>query len=227
VNWGEKTTDRRTIFVTEVMEEGASHVVHYYTEMDLLLRTNIEKTLGQLITDEMFAKLKELSFEKAFDKKHLLAEAGTACNYQYFILQGSCYSYYNNEKGDKKAIQFALENYWITDANSYFTGKTAVFDIETLEPTRAVMLNRQNLELLCEAYPLYDRFFRLLIQNSLASLHYRIAKTNSEAAEHRFLEFSQMFPQFVQRIPQYLIASYLGIAPQSLSRIRKELALKE
>jgi CRP/FNR family transcriptional regulator len=156
-----------------------------------------------------------------------LAEAGTFCNYQYFILEGSCYSYYINEKGDKKAIQFALENYWITDANSYFTDKPAVFDIETLEPTRAVMLNRQNLELLCDAFPLYDRFFRILIQNSLASLHYRIAKTNSENAEHRYVDFSQLYPQFVQRIPQYLIASYLGIAPQSLSRIRKELALKD
>jgi len=195
--------------------------------MDLSLRGTIEKTLGQTIPDEMFDKLKELSFEKSFDKKHLLAEAGTMCNYQYYILQGSCFSYYINEKGDRKAIQFALENYWITDANSYFTCKPAVFDIETLEPTRVVMLNRQNLELLCEAYPLYDRFFRILIQNSLAALHYRIAKTNSETAEHRYLEFAQMFPQFVQRIPQYLIASYLGIAPQSLSRIRKEIALKE
>jgi len=195
--------------------------------MSLLLRTNIEKTLGQAIPDGMFAKLQELSFEKSFDKKHLLAETGSMCNYQYFILQGSCYSYYINEKGDKKAIQFALENYWITDANSYFTCKPAVFDIETLEPTRVVMLNRQNLELLCEAYPLFDRFFRILIQNSLASLHYRIAKTNSETAEHRYLDFSELYPQFVQRIPQYLIASYLGIAPQSLSRIRKELALKE
>ncbi|HLT07711.1 MAG TPA: Crp/Fnr family transcriptional regulator [Cyclobacteriaceae bacterium] len=195
--------------------------------MESLLRTNIEKTLGHSISDDMLDKFEELSFVKSFDKKRLLAEAGTMCNYQYFILKGSCYSYYINEKGDKKAIQFALENYWITDANSYFTGKPAVFDIETLEPTTAIMLNRPNMELLCETYPLYDRFFRILIQNSLAALHYRVAKTNSETAEHRYLEFSQMFPQLVQRIPQYLIASYLGIAPQSLSRIRKELALKE
>lgn len=194
--------------------------------MDSLLRANIEKTLEEKIPDGMFDKLKELSFEKSFDKKHLLVEAGTTSNYQYFVLQGSCYSYYINEKGDKIAIQFAVENYWITDANSYFVGKPAVFDIETLEPTKAVMLNRQNFDLLCKAYPLYDRFFRILIQNSLATLHYRIAKTNSETAEHRYLEFSRLFPHFVQRIPQYLIASYLGVAPQSLSRIRKEIALK-
>lgn len=190
------------------------------------IRKNIENTLGQAIPDEMIALLMELSFEKSFDKKQFLAEQGNYCKYQYFILEGSCYSYYVNEKGDKNAIQFALENYWITDAASYFTGKPAVFTIETLEPTRALLLSKEKLDRLCEAFPLYDRFFRILLQNSISNLHYRIAVTTSEDAEHRYLEFTQRYPQFVQRIPQYLIASYLGIAPQSLSRIRKELAYK-
>jgi len=194
--------------------------------MEGLIRNNIEKTLGEKIPDEMFAQFMELTFTKSFDKKQFLAEAGERCNYQYFILQGSCYSYYVNEKGDKNAIQFALENYWITDASSYFTNKPAVFNIETLKPTLALLLNRQNLDLLCNRYPLFDRFFRILLQNTLAVLHYRIAKTTSEDAEHRYLEFAQLYPHFIQRIPQYLIASYLGIAPQSLSRIRKEIANK-
>ena len=189
-----------------------------------LIRSNIEKTLGEKIPDEMFAHFTELTFEKSFDKKQFLAEAGTACKYQYFILHGSCYSYYVNEKGDKNAIQFAIENYWITDASSYFNNKPAVFNIETLEPTRALLLNKQNFETLCATYCLFDRFFRILLQNALATLHYRIAKTTSEDAEYCYLEFSKLYPHFNQRIPQYLIASYLGIAPQSLSRIRKEIA---
>lgn len=192
--------------------------------MKRLIRSNIEKTLGEKIPDEMFTHFIELTFEKSFDKKQFLAEAGKACKYQYFILQGSCYSYYVNEKGDKNAVQFAIENYWITDASSYFTHKPAVFNIETLEPTRALLLNKKNFEILCKSHPLFDRFFRILLQNSLATLHYRIAKTTSEDAKYRYLEFSQLYPHFIQRIPQYLIASYLGIAPQSLSRIRKEMA---
>lgn len=203
--------------------------------MEALIRHHLEKTLGEKlpdgipdgIPDAMYARFRELTFEKSFDKKALLAEAGGECKYQYFILQGSCYSYYVNEKGDKHAVQFALEEYWITDANSYFAGKAAVFNIETLEPTRALLLNKPNFELLCSEYPLFDRFFRLLLQKTLASLHYRIAKTNSEQAEHRYREFSALYPHFIQRIPQYLIASYLGIAPQSLSRIRSEMAHKE
>jgi len=187
------------------------------------IRRNIESTLGEKIPDEVFSLFRELAFEKSFDKKQLLAEEGKACSYQYFIEQGSCYSFYVNEKGDKNAVQFAIENYWITDAPSYFSGKPAVFNIETLEPTKALLLNRKNFDLLCNSHHLFDRFFRILLQNSLASLHYRIAKTNSEDADHRYREFSQMYPHFVQRIPQYLIASYLGIRPQSLSRIRKNL----
>lgn len=191
--------------------------------MERLIRSNIEKTLGEKIPDEMLAKFMELTFEKSFDKKLFLAEAGKACKYQYFILQGSCYSYYVNEKGDKNAIQFALENYWITDASSYFTNKPTVFNIETLEPTQALLLNKENFDILCKAYPLFDRFFRILLQNTLATLHYRIAKTTGEDAKYRYMEFAQLYPHFIQRIPQYLIASYLGIAPQSLSRIRKEI----
>jgi len=192
--------------------------------MGELIRNTIEKTLGEKIPDPMFARFMELAFEKSFEKKQFLAEAGKACKYQYFVLQGSCYSYYINEKGDKNAIQLAIENYWITDASSYFTNKPAVFNIETLEPMRALLLNRENFDMLCKSYPLFDRFFRILLQNSLASLHYRIAKTTSEDARYRYVEFSRRNPHFIQRIPQYLIASYLGIAPQSLSRIRKEIA---
>ena len=186
------------------------------------LRDNIAHTIGHHLDDMIFDYFSGLMFEKTFDKREHLAEAGRHCNYQYYILKGSCYSYYINEKGDKNAIQFAVENYWITDAASYFAGKPAVCTIETLEPTTVLMLNRQHFDLLCETHPIFDRFFRILLQNTLASQHLRIAKTISEDAEHRYIEFSKAFPHFVQRIPQYLIASFLGIKPQSLSRIRKQ-----
>lgn len=191
------------------------------------LRSIIEKTLEEPLPEAAFKKFLELSFEKSFDKKELFVEPGKSCNYQYLILEGSCYSYYIKEKGDKTAIQFAIENYWITDAASYFANKPAVSTIETLEPTRVLMLSRQNFDLLCKDHPLWDRYFRILLQTTLAHLHYRIAKTNSEEAGHRYLEFTKLYPHFIQRIPQYLIASYLGIKPQSLSRIRKEMAYRE
>lgn len=185
------------------------------------LKQHIEQTLGQEIPNQMYDQLKLLAFVKSFNKKEFMCETGEQCKYQFFIVKGACYSYYVNDKGDKNAVQFAVENHWITDASSYFGGKPAVLSIETLEPTTALLISKTNFDLLCASDALFDRFFRILLQNTLATLHIRIAKTISEDADIRYVEFAKKYPHFVQRIPQYLIASFLGIRPQSLSRIRK------
>ena len=191
--------------------------------MRKIIKDNLKRILGESIPDELFSLLDQFSFEKSFDKKDLLAETGLDCKYQYFILKGAAYSFYINEKGNKSVIELAIEEYWITDATAYFTGKPAISSIETLEPTTALLINRKDFNNLCCSHPLFDRFFRILMQNSLASLDRRIAQTISEEGEHRYREFLEKHPQFIQRIPQYLIASYLGLKPQSLSRIRKNL----
>ena len=191
------------------------------------LRLNIEKTIGQTITDSEFEQFSKFMFEKSFDKKDFLVEAGNHNNYIYFIEQGSCYSYMIDQKGEKHVVQFALEGYWISDLYSFFSEKDAIYTVEALEPTKVLVLNKENFQKAVDTTHCFDRFFRLLIQNAYVSLQFRIAKTNSEEAEKRYHEFSKSYPAFVQRIPQYLIASYLGIKPQSLSRIRKESAHKK
>src|SRR5699024_10266788 len=120
--------------------------------------------------------------------------------------------------------QFALEGYWITDHYSFFARKKSVYTVEMLEAGELLVLNVEKFDELCKTSHLYEHFFRLLIQNAFISLQYRLALTNSEDAEHRYLAFADKYPHFIQRIPQYLIASYLGIQPQSLSRIRQSLA---
>ena len=190
----------------------------------ILLRNNIERTIDQLITDKEFETFTQFFFPKSFDKKTILAEEGKTCRYVYFILKGSAYSYYINENGEKTVIQFAIENYWITDQYSFFSQKPGIYFIETLEPIDVLVLNRENYDKLCCSNQLFEKFFRLLLQNAFIALQYRLAKTNSEEAESRYQEFSTLYPHFVQRIPQYLIASYLGIKPQSLSRIRKKIS---
>lgn len=192
--------------------------------MEPLLRQNIEKTLGQPIPTADFEAFSSFLFQKSLEKKTVLAQEGKTCRYVYFILKGACYTYYINDQGDKHAIQFATPDYWITDHYSFFSRRPGIYQIETLEPTEALLLNREQYEAACKHSPLFERFFRILVQNAFVALEYRLAKTNSESAENRYLEFSGRYPHFIQQIPQYLIASYLGIKPQSLSRIRKELA---
>lgn len=192
--------------------------------MQDLLAKNILRAIGHTLTDEEFALFCRHSFVKSFDRKTLLSQEDEHCKYVYFLVKGSAYSYIVNDQGDKHAIQFALEGYWITDQYSFFSNRPGIYSIETLEPTEALVVNKENFEKICQSSHMFEHFFRILIQNAFVALQYRLARTNSTDAEHRYLEFSQLHPEFVQRIPQYLIATYLGIKPQSLSRIRKELA---
>jgi CRP-like cAMP-binding protein len=191
------------------------------------LKENIERTVGRKVPDENCSIFSSYLFEKTFDKKEILIEAGNICKYIYFIKEGSCYSHFNDEKGETHAIQFGIDGYWISDLYSFFSGRKGIYTIEALEPTKVLFLHKDNFDKACNEMPLFDRYFRLLIQNAFVSLQYRLAKTISESAEYRYKEFAAMHPGFVQRIPQYLIASYLGIKPQSLSRIRKEITQRK
>ena len=194
--------------------------------MSLLLKNRIDQTLGRPIPDQEFEAFLALLYSKTLDKKSVLAEEGKLCKYIYFIEKGSAYSYILDTNAEKNAIQFALAGYWISDLYSFFSGRPGKYTIETLEPSEVLVLHIHNFELACDTIPVFNRFFRILIQNAYVSLQYRLARTNSEDAEFRYREFSSLHPDFVQNIPQYLIASYLGIKPQSLSRIRKTLHKK-
>jgi CRP-like cAMP-binding protein len=96
-----------------------------------------------------------------------------------------------------------------------------------MEPTTVLMINKQCFDKACTTMPIFERYFRILIQNAYVSMQYRMAKSTSEEADKRYKEFSTSHPDHLQRIPQYLIASYLGIQPQSLSRIRKMMTSKK
>ncbi len=194
--------------------------------MSALLRKNIENKLGHKIDNKHFEMLVNLMLEKHFDKKDFLVEEDNTNNYIYFIEQGSCYTYLTEANGEKQVVQLAIEGNWISDLYSFFSGGEAIYSLEALEPLNTLILNRENFQKGCDSIPWFDRFFRILVQDAYIGLQYRLARTNSENAETRYKEFSKLHPYFIQRIPQYLIASYLGIKPQSLSRIRKEGARK-
>lgn len=192
--------------------------------MENQLKEHILQTVGKNVPAGELNAFLGLFFQKEVDKKYKLAEAGKRTDYLYFLLRGSAYAFYTNEKGVDYVMQFALEKHWITAMYSFFSGNPSFLSVETLEPTKMLVLSRSQYEEAMDRFSFSDRYFRLLLQNAFVAQQYRLAKTNSEEAEHRYLEFSRMYPQFLQRIPQYLIASYLGIKPQSLSRIRQKLS---
>ena len=192
--------------------------------MYTLLRESIESKIGRKIPDAEYDAWLRLPQPQQVQKKDVLLREGSVCKNVYFVQTGVLFSYIVDEKGETHVIQFSPEGYWMADLYSFFSGRKAIYNIEALEDCRVLALTRENFELGCERYPSIERFFRILIQNAYVALQYRLARTNSQEAKMRYLEFSQLHPDFSRRIPQYLIASYLGIKPQSLSRIRRELA---
>jgi len=192
-----------------------------------LLRQNIESKIQKKVSDGEFRAWEELLVPKQVRKKALLVREGENCNHIWFVNSGALYSYILNEKAETHVIQFALEGYWISDLFSFFSGRKAIYNIEALEDSELLALSKPNFEIACDRCPLIERFFRVLIQNAYVALQYRLAQTTGKEAKERYEEFIKLHPDFPQRIPQYLIASYLGIKPQSLSRIRRELAKKK
>ena len=187
------------------------------------IRKNIEVKINQKLTNEEFEKLKDWFVPIQFENKIHFVTEGKVCRNLYFVDAGATHTFIIDKKGEIHTVQFGFEGYWIGDMYSFFSGKPAIFNIETLEATRLFAMTHSDFEKACEQIPKFELFFRILVQNGYLSSLQRIAKNFSEDAEQRYLSLIKNHPDLPQRVPQYLVASYLGIKPQSLSRIRQNL----
>jgi CRP-like cAMP-binding protein len=159
---------------------------------------------------------------KHYQKKELILREGQVCKYAYFINQG-CFRYYYNVKGQENTAQFFFENGWYTDYNSFLTGKPTKQNIEALEQTEALLLSAKDLQQLYTDIPKFERFGRLMAENAFLGIRQRSEMLENQSAEERYLSLMKERPKVFERIPQHYIASYLGIKPPSLSRIRKRI----
>lgn len=144
----------------------------------------------------------------------------------YFIDSGATHTFLVDKKGEVHTVQFGFEGYWIGDMYSFFSGNPAIFNVETLEPSTLFAMKNSDFVKACSQISKFEHFFRVLVQNGYLSSLQRIAKSFSEDAEQQYLSLIKKHPDLPQRVPQYLVASYLGIKPQSLSRIRHNLTKK-
>lgn len=160
-------------------------------------------------------------FEKQdFKKKQLLLEEGQIANKQYFILKGCVRFYINNSKGTEQTMQFGIENWWITDYLSFQYQTPSYFYIQAIENIEVLCIDRTSFEALMVEIPKLERYFRLVIQKSFGASQVRIRYLFTMSAEERFRHMNAMFPEFIQRVPQYMIASYLDFSPEFMSKIR-------
>jgi len=155
-------------------------------------------------------------------KKEIIQEEGQLCKYNYFVEQGILRMYFLDEKGVERTVQFAIENWWISDYFSFQGQKNSEFFIQAIEPTTTLTISFTDQEKLLEAHPKMERYFRMIHQTAHAAAQMRNKYHMDFSREEQFRHFSSHFPEFVQRVPQYMLASYLNITPEYLSELRSK-----
>lgn len=163
------------------------------------------------------------NFKKVRKKQYILEE-GAICTHISFVKKGLIKSYRLDEKGNEHISLFGWEGWWLSDFNSFINQQPARLYIDAVEDTELFLLSREGYEQLMLEVPVMDRYFRILYQNSLITKDERLISSNSFTAEEKFQRLMQSNPEIMQRVPQHLVASYLGLAPETLSRIRKRMA---
>jgi len=189
-----------------------------------LLHSHIEKRTH--LTEEEFKLSSQFFIPRKVRKRQFLLQEGDVCRHLAFVNSGCLREYTVDQKGDEHITQFAIKNWWISDLNSFLSGVPATYNIDALQDSDVLLLEKSARENLFESVPKFERFFRLLLEANYIATHKRINDSLSASAEERYLAFIKTYPDLVEQIPQNQIASYLGITPQSLSRIRKELSQK-
>jgi CRP-like cAMP-binding protein len=186
------------------------------------------RNLGRYVTltsDEV-SIIENLFFYKKFRKRQYLLQEGNICKHETFIVKGLARIYEADEKGNEHIVQFGLEDWWVGDMYSFLTETPSIYNIDCIEQTEVFQITKDSMETLYMKVPKMERHFRIMVQNAFTASTRRVSSSLAKNALDRYLEFIEQYPQIEQRVPNHQIASYLGITPQSLSRIRSQSATK-
>ena len=173
----------------------------------------------ELNQNEFDALWKALVYRQ-INKKQCLLEPGQYCKSQYFILQGCFRSYYLDHKGNEQVIHFAIENWWMTDYESLSNNEISDLYIQALEPAAVLEIQQEQLHQLYDQYPKIERLFRIIAEKTFVAAQRRLKHMLSLRREEMLESFQTATTTFSNRVPQYMIASYLGFTPEFLSMIR-------
>ncbi|MGN6439810.1 MAG: Crp/Fnr family transcriptional regulator [Agriterribacter sp.] len=183
----------------------------------LLQKTNVTEAEYEKITANLTTRKVE--------KGKILLRQDEICSEVYFVLSGLLRSYTIDHAGKEHIMQFAPEEWWIGDRNSFYFNEPSLFFIDTIEEAELLVLNRDFFNQ-ANHIPAFSDFHTKVLHNHIRMLQIRLNMLVAATAEERYLDFIERYPNLTLRVPQWMIASYLGITPESLSRVRKELARK-
>lgn len=188
---------------------------------DLILR-NVSKHITLNEDEKDF--FQSILQERKLKKKEFILKPGEVCRAENFVTGGCLRIYSIDDSGAEHVGMFAMEDWWVSDMYSFLTQTPATYFIDALEATTVLQISRENLDILYERVPKFERFFRILLQNAFIAQQRRINQNLSFTAEERYLNFIKTYPLLEKRLPLKQISAYLGITPEFLSMLRRKLA---
>jgi len=165
------------------------------------------------------------TFQKIIKKEFLLKE-GELCKFEGFVINGCFKVYHSDQKGTEQILYFAIEDWWITDVDSFTTLKPSQLNIQALENSEVLLISKADKEALYQKIPEIEKLFRIMSQKTLIALQRRIIENLSKTADQRYVDFITKYPQIAGRLTNIQIGAYLGISHEFVSRIRRKIVTK-
>ena len=179
------------------------------------------------LNKEEKADLGEMVTERRIKRKQFILQEEEICRHFSFVVEGCFKKFQVDKHGVEHNLQFIAENDWVIEIDSFYHARPSHVFVEAIEPAVILQLNREDLITLYGKYPKFNRIFRVIIENRFVELENRVLQTISSTAEERYLFFIRHYPSLTSRLPNTQIASYLGITPEFLSKIRKDLSQRK
>ena len=170
--------------------------------------------------------IESLFKHRRYRKKQFLLQEGEICRTESFVISGCTRMYEVDSKGQEHVLQFGPPGWWVGNLYSFLSDTPSEYLIDCLEDSEVLQITRENMEMMFDKSARIERFFRIIIQNAFIASQKRVLTSLSKPAAERYLDFIKKYPQIEQRVADHQIASYLGITPQILSRIRKSFSKK-
>jgi len=177
-----------------------------------------------VISEADYELIKSVCVFKKLRKRQYLLQNGDVWKYNAFVCKGCLRNYRLDENGAEHTLSFSKENWWTGDRESLYSGKPALSNIDALEDSVVLLINNEDFEMICARIPELNNLVKTVLNNSFIANLDRIHSVISSDAEQKYKNFMEKYPDLTYRVPQHMIASYLGITPETLSRVRKEIA---
>lgn len=164
---------------------------------------------------------------KKIRKRQYLLQAGEVCRFVAFVEKGVVRQYTVNNKGSEHIIQFGVEGWTVSDLYSFMTAEPAIYHIDAVEDSELVLVTKAAQDEIMRQVPRYETYLRMQFMGAYLALQKRVSNMISLPPYERYLAFTRLYPTIAQRVPQHMIASYLGLTPETLSRIRRKLGMQK